>query len=336
MFHGNFTNALTAAQQTNGYLIGWASRLTKAHEAACKAAGVPLTRIEDGFLRSVGLGAGLAPAASLVLDARGIYYDGNQTSDLEWMLENMNLDVQQCQRGQNLRALITQMRVSKYNTGHKMEMKGFDDASFPPGRLKILVPGQVSDDAAILKTRSDTIDLEAAENINLELLKSVRRNNPDAFIIYKPHPDVASDLRKGRIKSSDILSYADRVITDVDIIDLIELCDRIETLTSLTGFEALLRGKDVATYGLPFYAGWGLTTDHTRSNQRSRKRSIDELVYIALVAYSRHIDPRSYKPCEAEDLIAALHEMRQSRKLKLLNSMRLYIAWIGDRLNPYT
>ena len=32
-------------------------------------------------------------------------------------------------------------------------------------------------------------------------------------------------------------------------------------MTSLMGFEALLRGIPVTTLGTPFYAGWGLTTD---------------------------------------------------------------------------
>jgi len=334
--HEKFADALAEAKRKNTCLVGWASRLSGEHEAACKSSGIPLVRLEDGFLRSVGLGAGLAPAASMVLDSKGIYYDASRASDLEEMLEHLELNEQQRQRGAQLRKLILNAQVSKYNTGKKVGKRGGGYVSFPDDRLKILVPGQVSDDAAILKTRSNSIDLEGANNINLELLKAVRKNNPDAFIIYKPHPDVASDLRKGRIKSSELHDYADWIISNVDIIELIEKCDRVETLTSLTGFEALIRGKDVTTHGLPFYAGWGVTTDHTTTMRRSRNRSIDELVYIALVAYSRYVDPRSFQPCEAEELIGALQELRKSRRLKFINALRLQIAWIGDKLNPAT
>ena len=40
---------------------------------------------------------------------------------------------------------------------------------------------------------------------------------------------------------------------------LLGIVDEVHTLTSLTGFEALLRGIEVHAYGGPFYAGWGLT-----------------------------------------------------------------------------
>jgi capsular polysaccharide export protein len=327
----NFTDALAEAKRKKGCLIGWASRISHSDEAACKKANIPLVRIEDGFLRSVGLGAGLAPAASLILDARGIYYDATRPSDLEWMLENLELGDEQRARGAALRNQILQARISKYNIGKALAID-----IFPTQRQKVLVPGQVSDDAAILTTRSDSINLEGVENINLELLKAARQNNPDAFIIYKPHPDVASGLRKGGIKTSQMLAHADRVISDVDIVELIEKCDKVETVSSLAGFEALLRGKEVVVHGLPFYAGWGLTNDHSNTQRRTRRRFLDELVYIVLIAYSHYIHPLTYSTCEPEELIDALEELRQSRVLKIINSLRLRIAWIGNKFNSAT
>jgi len=331
IFYKNFTEALGKARSKKGCLIGWASCLDQADEAACEKAGIPLVLIEDGFLRSVGLGAGLVPAASLVLDARGIYYDATRSSDLEWMLENNDLDDEQRRRGATLRAQITQAHISKYNIGNELEAN-----VFPAQRHKLLVPGQVADDAAILKTKSGGIDLDGSKNVNLELLRIVRQNNPNAFIIFKPHPDVTSNLRTGRIKTSAALLYADKVICDADIIALIDNCDKVETVSSLTGFEALLRGKEVVAHGLPFYAGWGLTTDHTYTLRRTRQRSIDELVYITLVSYCHYIHPHSFHSCEPEELIDALEGLRKSGVHKILNTIRLQIAWIGDKLNPST
>jgi len=53
-------------------------------------------------------------------------------------------------------------------------------------------------------------------------------------------------------------------------------------MTSLSGFEALLRDKKVVTYGSPFYAGWGLTEDHAVTERRCRRRTLEELIYLAL------------------------------------------------------
>lgn len=326
-----FERALDEAIQRRGCLIGWASRLSDQADSDCHTAGVPLIRIEDGFLRSVGLGAGLAPAASLVLDHRGIYYDGTRPSDLEQILESVNLDDGERARGNALRRKIIRARISKYNLG-----KALKQNRFPLNRRKVLVPGQVSDDAAILKTHCDSIDLANADNVNVELLKVARRNNPDAYIIYKPHPDVSSGLRKGAVDRSEMLRYVDAVIEDVDIIDLIEQCDQVETMTSLSGFEALLRGKDVVVHGLPFYAGWGLTRDFTISPRRTRLRSIDELIYLALIRYSRYVDPSTFRLCEPESLIDALQQLRQSPRHRINNAIRLRLAWVGDRLNPHT
>ncbi len=313
-----------------GCLIAWASRLSDEDENSCQRANIPLLRMEDGFLRSVGLGAGLAPACALALDRRGIYYDARRPSDLEWMLEHMALDENQRQRGAKLRRLVIETRLSKYNLGGRE--KTF---TLPDGREKILVPGQVADDASILKTHSNTVNLARTSNINLELLKTVRRNNPDAFVIYKPHPDVASGLRKGRLSQRQMRQYADLVVGGGDIISLIEQCGRVETISSLTGFEALLRGKRVVVHGQPFYAGWGLTEDYSPVARRRRKRSLDELVYIVLVEYCHHFDPRSMRPCSPEELMAALAGLRRSAARRLVNAVRLRLAWLGEQLRLY-
>ena len=79
------------------------------------------------------------------------------------------------------------------------------------------------------------------------------------------------------------------------------MVDEVHVNTSLAGFEALLRGKAVTTYGVPFYAGWGLTRDlGPVPARRTAKRSIDELVAAALLIYPRYLDPVTGLPCPAE------------------------------------
>ena len=82
-------------------------------------------------------------------------------------------------------------------------------------------------------------------------------------------------------------------------------------MTSLTGFEALLHGRAVHCYGGPFYAGWGLTTDHFPLSHRTRRVSLDELVYAAMLEYPRYVLPGGHGAggfVSAEDAMAWMAE----------------------------
>ncbi|KAG1427050.1 hypothetical protein G6F57_023278 [Rhizopus arrhizus] len=57
------------------------------------------------------------------------------------------------------------------------------------GRRVVLVPGQVEDDASIKYGCTGIRD-------NLSLLKAARQASPDAFVVYKPHPDVLTPLKR--------------------------------------------------------------------------------------------------------------------------------------------
>lgn len=76
--------------------------------------------------------------------------------------------------------------------------------------------------------------------------------------------------RKGNIPTELIAELADYQALDADIIQCIQRADEVHTMTSLSGFEALLHGKQVHCYGLPFYAGWGLTVDEHHCPRRSK------------------------------------------------------------------
>jgi capsular polysaccharide export protein len=153
-------------------------------------------------------------------------------------------------------------------------------------RKIILVPGQVETDASI---RHGATSIRT----NLAFLRAVRSANPDAYIVYKPHPDVVSGLRawgKGEEKAH---GWCDEVVNDISMHELLGKVDEVHVLTSLTGFEALLRGKAVVTYGQPFYCGWGLTRDLALTpelaRRRTRKLSLDELVAGALILYPTYV-----------------------------------------------
>lgn len=151
---------------------------------------------------------------------------------------------------------------------------------------------------------------------NLRLLIAVRARNPDAFIVYKPHPDVSSGNRVGQVDWAQALQWADHIETTASVIDCLGTCGSVHTMTSLTGFDALLRGIPVYTYGMPFYAGWGLTVDCglqlSAAERRTRRLSLDELVAGVLLRYAVYWDWElgGFTSCEAT--IARLVKQRRA------------------------
>ncbi len=280
MFQDDPRRASEAARKTGRGLLVWAGKETPA-----LSTDLPLRRVEDGFLRSRGLGASLVPPLSLVTDDLGIYYDPGRESRLERLIASP-LPAGGAARAGVLVARLVAAGISKYNLGGALP-------DLPPG-YRILVPGQVEDDASIRLGAG-------AVRTNLALLQAVRAANPQAVVIYKPHPDVEAGLRPGTV---DVAGLADVVARGADPLALIAAVDAVWTMTSLLGFEALLRGKAVTCLGAPFYAGWGLTTDlgpvpARRSDTRTRPDLL-HLAHAALIAYPRYFDPVSRLPCPPE------------------------------------
>ena len=297
--------AVGAAQRLGGGIAVWPSRAPAGLDAAAAAAGVPVLRIEDGFIRSRGLGADFIPPASVIIDGRGVYYDTRSSSDLEHLLQTAEFPGALLARAHRLKQDLVQRGITKYNVGAPM-------AALPsmPGRRRLLVPGQVANDKSVLTGGGGL-------SPGLPLLQRVRAANPDAFIIYKPHPDVEAGHRPGAVPDAQALRFADIVLRDAPMGSLIEAVDEIHTLTSLAGFEGLLRGRRVVTYGAPFYAGWGLTTDLAPPIRPRRPLSLDALVAATLILYPFYLDPVSRLPCEPEELIQRL-DGEATRKLGLL------------------
>ncbi len=252
-------------------------------------------RVEDGFLRSRGLGADLVPPLSLVCDDLGIYYDPQRESRLERMIASRaTLRPDQAARARALVQALIAQGVSKYNLG----LDAPDIRSLAANRRVVLVPGQVEDDASI--------KLGAGEiRTNRALLEAARATDPGAFVIYKPHPDVEAGLRPGALADAEDL--ADLVLPGTDPAPLLEQVDTVWTMTSLLGFEALIRGRRVITLGAPFYAGWGLT-DHRGPAlpRRQAHVSLEGLVHAALIDYPRYRDPVTGLPCPAEVAVERL------------------------------
>ena len=273
--------------------------------------------MEDGFVRSNGLGATLLAPLSVVVDKQGIYYDATRPSDLESLLRHCQpLSLDQTVRVRQLQKKLLTQRVSKYNVGMAIEDQSASwmQAAKVSKQRRILIVGQVEDDLSVqycgslIKTNSD-------------LIKRVRQDNPNAYLIYKPHPDVEAGLRAGKV-TKDCLDQVQAVAHDTAMPDCLEWVDEIHTISSLTGFEALLRGLDVTCYGLPFYAGWGLTTDmdkhlspksdYLKRRQRAESLSLEQLIYNALIQYPLYRLPDGYGLAQIEQVIDYLYPLKDA------------------------
>lgn len=256
-------------------LLVWGRRPTipEAFQGRC-------ARVEDGFIRSKGLGAAFNFPYSWVVDSRGIYFDPTAPSDLEGILNHgfSDADLQESAR---LIELLREKRLTKYN----LTTSGISlDPEKTCGKKIILVPGQVEADASIAFG-------SPVLKSNIELLQAVRKAEPEAFLIFKAHPDLVAGARHGKVLPPGYDGLSDLAVTEGNVLDWLDLCDEVHTMTSTVGFEALIRNVPVVTYGMPFYAAWGLTTDRLECPRRTRKLTLEELVCGALIKYPRYLNP---------------------------------------------
>jgi capsular polysaccharide export protein len=265
-------------------------------------------RVEDGMIRSVGLGADLVQPLSLVFDTRGIYFDATRPSDLEWLLKNSEFNAHLLNRAASFRERLVSLNVTKYN------LKGAHWHRPEHAKHVVLVAGQVETDASI-KLGS------AHVHTNLELLESVRRMRPNSYILYKPHPDVEAGLRAGTLPEQMSTSantslqkhtavLYDEVLTQASIANLYSQVDEVHVISSLSGLEAMLRGLKVVCHGMPFYVGWGLCeapfiTEDVQS-RRGRNLPIDALVATVFFSYASYRNPRDGSIWSAEQALDEL------------------------------
>ena len=312
-FSGSDVQFVRGAEEapTGATLAVWGRREVP---AATRQRMGEVVRLEDGFLRSVGLGADLVRPLSWVQDRSGMYYDATQPSDLEALLQKAPFDDALRDRARRLRERLVSAGVTKYNVGAGNWQR-------PQGAHRVvLVPGQVESDASIAYGAPGV-------NTNLGLLQAARKAAPDAYLLYKPHPDVVAGLRKQGSRESEAHLLCDEVVTRVPIDALLSQVDEVHVLTSLAGFEALLRGKRVRCEGLPFYAGWGLTDDAHRCERRTQRLTLDDLVTAALILYPTYVSRVTQRFTTPERALDELLDWKQ-RGPATLPAWRRLLRWV--------
>lgn len=262
--------------------------------------------VGDGFLRSMNtmVDANELPkykkGISFTIDDLTPYYDATRASRMELMLNDRDLILtdEQKQRARACIDKIVETHLTKYNHQPIFEPKIGRD-----GVKKVLVVDQTYGDMSIKK------GLANEETFN-QMLEAAIKENPDADIIIKTHPDTmagAGGYYKGLEFEGNIYPQTE----PINPISLIKYVDKVYVCTTQFGFEALMCEKEVHVFGMPFYAGWGLTNDRQKCERRTNTRTLEEMFYIAYIMYSHYVNPDKKCRCEIEEAIGYLIELRK-------------------------
>jgi capsular polysaccharide export protein len=288
----------------------------------CRRHFIPLIRIEDGFIRSVKLGAKRIPPLSLCFDRSGMYFDATGPSDLEILLQTHDFaaDPALLQRAKSGIQKLINSRLSKYNTSDSADISPIYG---PKSRKRVLVVGQVEGDASIEKGCSRKID-------NNDLVRIAFDENPDAQIIYKPHPEILHGTRPKQSNPYDVRHLCLLLEQDIALADAFETVDHVYTITSLSGFEALIRGIKVTCIGMPFYAGWGVTDDRQECRRRTARRSVEEIFAAAYILYAKYFDPALKRELVFEQALDLLGQMKMEQNVH--SKSRLLGLWSNSNM----
>jgi capsular polysaccharide export protein len=280
-------------------VLGWGQRRSGwAGRGWARMTGQPYVSLEDGFLRSIGLGEQGAVGLGLIVDPVGVYYDARRPSSLETALIDAPdwCDAPMRARAARLVARIVETGLSKTNLGEPLNRFVLQD------RRRVLIIDQTSGDASIAGGL-------AGPDAFTAMLAAARVEEPDAQLIVKRHPAVAAGLKQSCLAGADLrdVTVIDQQVTPASLLAEVDV---VYTVTSGLGFEALMRGLPVRCHGLPFYAGWGLTEDVQASSRRGVARDLETLAAAALIREARYVDPIRNRPCTAEEAVERLLTLR--------------------------
>jgi len=150
----------------------------------------------------------------------------------------------------------------------------------------------------------------ANANSFTDMLKQAKADHPAAEIMVKIHPDVIAGKKQGHLAELSCELGCTLLAEECNPWSVLDVVNEVYVVTSQLGFEALLAGKRVHCFGMPFYAGWGLTQDYHICERRSVERSLESVFYAAYISYCRFIDPESGQRCEIEDTLRLLAHQR--------------------------
>ena len=298
-----YTSNIIAIFTTKQYR-GWGRKQRGKFGLWCqKNFGGTLTLLEDGFIRSVGLGVEGSPSFSVVKDNVGIYYDATCPSQLENILNTYDFfkDTALMNLAYEAIDLIKKHEISKYNNATQISDELLE--KLQKNSVNVLIVAQTATDASLMYGLAGTIDTK-------QIIEDAMIENPAASVYIKIHPDVLSGKRKSDIHIEDIPKNCTIIDENINPIGLLKHMNKVYTKTSGIGMEALILEKEVVCYGLPYYAGWGLTQDKQTCNRRIRQLTMQELFAGAYILYTHYYNPYEKRESNIIDVINSIVKYR--------------------------
>ena len=280
-------------------LLGWGRKGSGARaQRLGRLLRKPVVTLEDGFVRSLGLGVAGAPLLSVVVDDLGVHYDATSPSRIEAMLEQGGWECPALlARARAAMTALRAHRISKYNIAGEPSAAARALLDAEPF---VLCLDQTAGDASIALGG-------ASPDSFARMLAAARAENPGAQIVVKTHPDVIAGHRRGLVDAAQADAVGAVLLGEaLNPWALLERASRVYAVTSQMGLEALVAGLPLRCFGLPFYAGWGATEDEQSCPRRTRRRSAEEIVAAAYLLYARYADPVTGQPRTLEETIAAI------------------------------
>lgn len=271
-----------------------------------RSLGKPVVIVEDGFIRSLDIGLSGEPGLSIILDDKTAYYDATKESRLSLLLEH-GRELTEAEKQRSVAAMekIVSNKISKYNHAPILPIKIGD-----PNRKKVLLVDQRFGDQSVTSGLAD-------EHSFNRMLTDAINNNPDCDIIIKQHPDAikggkSSYFSNERVAFTQNLPNVYIINYDINPYSLLDLVEDVYVVTSGMGFEALMAGKKVHCYGMPFYAGWGVTSDLFMIETRTRPRSVIDIFFFSYIELSRYFVPDVKSGSNIENLVAFFIEKQHA------------------------
>ncbi len=285
-----------------GDVVGVWGKSPTAHRGESFAArhGLPLLRIEDAFLRSVGLGRAGTPPLGLLIDPVGVHFDPGGPSMLSQILARDPLDdATLLARARAGLARLRALDLSKYNL--------HDTSLAPPKAGYVLVVDQTRGDASITHGRADAARFA-------QMLQAARDDHPRARILIKTHPETAGGHRLGHFTAADCDGQVQFLDANISPWAAVEGAIAVYTVTSQLGLEAIFAGHRPQVFGLPCYAGWGLTQDFLATNGRGRSLSKHQLFAATHLIAPTWFDPYRNRRCSFEEVVDIMQAQVRARR----------------------
>ena len=262
---------------------------------------------EDGFIRSYDTWCGssknkdLLKSCSTIFDTQAYYFDARKISTLEQILNDKNFVVSNEQKAEARKLIdfIVLNKLSKYNHQPLTCNKQIGN----PGKRKVLVVDQSFGDFSIKCGLANGTTFK-------KMLDKAQAENPDADILVKTHPDTMTGKRGGYYSTLKETDRVFKITFPINPYTLLSLVDKVYVCSTQFGFEALMANKEVHTFGMPFYANWGLTIDDQILERRSNKRSLEEIFYIFYCLYTHWCNPITQKACSITEALATILSIR--------------------------